>query len=98
VRGKTPAIAPAEEGAIEDWSSDDEGEQETLTVCFELLSWYSRAGMPVGTSERPVETLSDAMPQPPRRHRTTVRKCVVKKIPTSLGRLPRVSILELVVE
>lgn len=98
MRGKASAIAPAEEGAVEDWSSDDEGDQETLTDCFELFPRYSRAGMPVGTSKRPVETLSDAMPQPLKRHRMTVHKCVVKKIPTSPSRLPGVSIFELVVE
>lgn len=94
-RRKAPATAPEEEGAVEDWSSYDD--QEMLAECLELVSQFSRVGMPTGSSKWPEETLEDAMPQQLKRCRTTVSKRVVMKSLASRGSLPEVRALELVV-
>jgi hypothetical protein len=80
---------------VEDTSDDDDKDEETLQDRFQLLSRFSRPGLPhVPLVQDPPASLEASLAAPPRKPCNPAKKRVAKKMKVSKTTPPEVGYLE----
>jgi hypothetical protein len=98
--GKTKAkewreVGEGDDTVVAEDTSDEDDDEETLQDRFQLLSRFSRPGLPhVPLVQDPPASLEASLATPPRKSRNASRKRVSKKLKVTETTSPEVSRLE----
>jgi hypothetical protein len=77
-------VGEGDDTVIVEDTTDDDDDEETLQDRFQLLSRFSRAGLPhVPLMQDPPASLEASLAAPPRKPRNPARKRVTKKLKVS---------------